>query len=422
MMNKRLLMILALLAVASLVSGCVYLPLAGLSPMYSSVRNADGENSRQNQNAGSDTVTISAEQYARYQKFDKLLEMMDLVEENYYQPVDESDLLEAAEAGMLMGLKDPYTFYYTAEDFAQLWEDDEGEYCGIGIQITASYVTGICTISRVFEGGPAREAGVLKGDILYKVEDMFVTATNLQDAVDIMRGIPDTEVNVVFLRNGEEIALTLTRAVVNTQRVEGGMLDDQIGYICLYEFAGDCDAKFKAIAEDLVAQGAKGMIIDLRDNPGGWVESAQNIADLLLDAGTLCYLEYVDGSKYYYRTQNGTIGDLALVILVNENSASSSEILTGCLKDRANATVVGKQSYGKGIVQIVVPISEDGSGMQMTVAQYFTPNGNAVHKIGITPDVEIDLDEGDLGMHPFGDLTDAQLARALEIMKEKLAK
>ena len=167
-----------------------------------------------------------------------------------------------------------------------------------------------------------------------------------------------------------------------------------------------------------MAQGAKGLIIDLRDNPGGWVSDAESIGDLFLDKGVLCYLEYKDGSREYYRTKDGKV-DLALVILVNENSASSSEILTGALKDRADATVVGVQSYGKGIVQSVIPLA-DGAGMQMTMAQYYTPNGNAVHKIGITPDVECALPEGDNGMYEFADLADPQLSKALEVMEEKL--
>ena len=170
-----------------------------------------------------------------------------------------------------------------------------------------------------------------------------------------------------------------------------------------------------------MAKGAKSLIIDLRDNPGGWVNDAEAIGDLFLDKGTLCYLQYKDGQREYYYTKDGKI-DMPLVILVNEHSASSSEILTGALKDRADATVVGVQSYGKGIVQTVMPVGDEGAGMQMTIAQYYTPNGNAVHKLGITPDVVIELPKGDNGMYAFGDLNDPQLARALEVMQEKMTK
>lgn len=416
-MKKKLILALCVLLVLCTAAGCAYLPLEGLTSMYYS-NSANASDVVDN----GDTVTISKERYEQYQQFDMLLEMIELADEAFYEPIDADKMVEGAAAGLLSGLQDPYTFYYTPEDYAKLWEDDEGEYAGVGIQISASYLTGICTISRVFDNGPAREAGVLKGDILYKVGDsLYVDARNLQDAVDIMRGTPGTDVDVTFLRNGEELTFTLKRAHITVNRVDAGMLTDDIGYIFLYEFAGDCAAQFATKLKELVAAGANGLIIDLRDNPGGWVNDAESIANLFLDEGIVCYLEYKNGNREYYRTKNGKT-ELPLVVLVNENSASSSEILTGCLKDRAGATVVGVQSYGKGIVQIVIPVGADGAGLQMTVAQYYTPNGNAVHKIGITPDVEISLPESDVGMYDFGDLTDPQLARALEVMKEKLSR
>lgn len=413
-MKKKLLLLTALILASCLLCGCAYLPLTGMTHML-------GVTDASNVTDNGETVTISKELYEKYQQFDKLLEMQEIAETYYFEDFDTNDLIDGAALGLLSGLGDPYTFYYTPEKYAEMWEDDEGEYAGVGIQISGNYLTGICTISRVFDNGPARAAGVHKGDVLYKVEDMYVTAATLNDAVDIMRGTPGTDVNVTFLRDGEELTFTLTREQINVNRVEAGMLADGVGYIALYEFAGDCAAKFEESLNSLVQQGAKGIIIDLRDNPGGWVEDAKNIGDLFLDEGTLCYLEYRDGTREYYKTTDGKT-DVELVILVNENSASSSEILSGALKDRANATIVGVQSYGKGIVQSVLPISRDGSGMQLTTAQYYTPNGNKVHKIGITPDVEIALPEGDNGMYEFGDLADVQLAKALEVMQEKLAK
>lgn len=410
-MKKKLMLVLALLLCASMLSSCAYLPLLGVD--ISRVKIAE-----QTEETG-DTVTISRELYERYQKLDTVLDIMDLIEMGYYEEVDETKLYEGAAAGVLAATGDPYTFYYTAEEYAEMWEDDEGEYGGVGIQISSSYVTGICTISRVFDNGPAREAGVLKGDILYKVEDMYVSATNVNDAVDIMRGTPGTTVKVTFLRGDEELTFDLVRAQISVNRIDSMMLTEDIGYIFLYEFAGDCAARFETALNDLVAKGAKSLIIDLRDNPGGWVNDAEAIGDLFLDKGTLCYLEYKDGQREYYYTKDGKI-DMPLVILVNEHSASSSEILTGALKDRAGATVVGVQSYGKGIVQTVMPVGKDGAGMQMTIAQYYTPNGNAVHKLGITPDVICELPKGDIGMYTFGDLSDPQLARALEVMQEKM--
>lgn len=410
-MKKRVILVLSLLLSLCLLSGC---SLQAVSQMFQSVNAASGS---ETVSSDGDTVTISREQYEKYQQFDRLLELIEIVEEGFFEDYDTQDLLDGAADGLLSGLGDPYTFYYTPEEYAELWEDDEGEYAGVGIQISTSYLTGICTISRVFDNGPAHEAGVLKGDILYKVEDLYVNSSTINEAVDIMRGTPGTDVHIIFLRGTEKVEFTLTRANINVNRVDSMMLTEEIGYIYLYEFAGDCAEKFEQAVNQLTANGAKGLIIDLRDNPGGWVNDAQDIADIFLDKGTLCYLEYKNGERYYYRTKAGKL-DIPLVILMNENSASSSEILTGALKDRANATVVGTQSYGKGIVQSVVPLS-DGAGMQITVAQYYTPNGNAVHKLGITPDVEV---EGDNGMYELGDLSDAQLAKALEVMQEKLKK
>lgn len=417
-MKKKLALFLALVLMTCTLTGCTYLPTALLRDMRGSGQTADSTNT--GTQADGDTVTISREDYERYQQFDTLLELMDLVDYGFFEDYDVQDMLDGAASGLLLGLGDPYTFYYTPEEYAELWEDDEGEYAGVGIQISTSYLTGLCTISRVFDNGPAREAGVLKGDILYKVEDLYVNSSTVNDAVDIMRGTPGTTVHVVFLRGTEEVEYDLVRAQINVNRVESGMLADGIGYIYLYEFAGDCATEFAAAVTNLQEQGAKGLIIDLRDNPGGWVDDAESIGDIFLDKGVLCYLQYKDGTREYYRTQAGKV-DMELVLLMNENSASSSEILAGALKDRANATVVGVQSYGKGIVQTVVGL-EGGDGMQMTVAQYYTPNGNAVHKVGITPDVEINLPDGDNGMYEFGDLNDVQLAKALEVMQQKLAK
>ena len=414
-MKKKLLMLVSLLLIACLMTGCTYLP-AMMGDMLTTTTAA----SRGNVTVDGDTVTMSREEYERYKQFDVLLQLMDMVEVGYFEEYELQDMLDGAANGLLLGLGDPYTFYYTPEEYAELWEDDEGEYAGVGIQISTSYLTGLCTVSRVFDNGPAREAGIHKGDVLYMVEDLYVNSSTINDAVDIMRGTAGTQVKVIMLRGTEEITFNLTRAQISVNRIESGMLTDDIGYIFLYEFAGDCAQKFQTAVDELVGKGAKGLIIDLRDNPGGWVDDAEAIGDIFLDKGTLCYLQYKDGRREYYRTKAGKT-ELPLVILMNENSASSSEILAGALKDRADATIVGVQSYGKGIVQTVLPLA-GGAGMQMTVAQYYTPNGNAVHKLGITPDVEIPLPKGDNGMYEFGDLADPQLAKALEVMQQKLTK
>lgn len=364
-------------------------------------------------NAG-DTVTISREEYERLKQYAELEEIRQMVDSYYYQDADEQKMLDYAAYGMLSALEDPYTFYYTPEAFAELWEDDEGEYAGVGLQITTNYQTDLCTISRVFLDSPALEAGLRKGDILRRVEDIEVNSANIQDAVDIMRGKIGEYVNLTVERSGEMLDFRVVRAQVHVNWVNSCMLDDQIGYICLYDFSGDCADTFRNHLKKLEENGAKALVLDLRDNPGGWLDDANAIADMFLDKGVLATLHYKDGSTESYTTGRGVETELPLVVLLNENSASSSEVLSGALQDRGRATIVGVQSYGKGIVQVVLEVGDRGAGLQMTIASYRTPNGNEVHKIGITPDIAAELPEGDVGMYELGDLNDAQLQVAYQ--------
>lgn len=363
-----------------------------------------------------DTVTISRAEYERLQRYAELDEIWQIVEQYYYQEPDTQAMLDGAEMGLLYGLGDPYTYYYTPEQYAQLWADDEGEYAGIGIQIMGNYATGLCTISRVFLDSPALDAGLRKGDVLTRVEDIDVVTTTLQDAVNIMRGEPGTPVNVQVQRGDQLLDFVVDRAVVHVNWVNSCMLDGDVGYISLYEFSGDCSPSFAVHLDNLMSQGAKALVIDLRDNPGGWVDDAQKVADMFLEEGNVASLVYRDGTtELYTTTTDGKENPIPLVVLVNEYSASASEILAGALQDRGRATIVGTQTFGKGVVQYVLPVGTRGAGMQLTVAQYYTPNGNEVHKVGITPDIEATLPEGDTTMYDIGDLDDAQLKKAYEV-------
>ena len=415
-MRKKWMLVLTLGLILCLLGGCSGIPLSGLEAKYRRAANSAPAAE------GKDTVTISREQYERYRQFDELLELMDTVNYYYYKEPDTEKMLQGASAGLLSGVGDPYTFYYDPESWEKMWEEDEGEYAGVGILISSNYVTGISTIARVFKGSPAEAAGVRRGDILYRVgEDLYVTAENVDEAVNIMRGTPGTDVEVTFLRNGEELTLTLTRAMIHVNQVEHTMLPGEIGLIALYQFAGKCDEEVEAAVKELTGQGARGLIFDLRDNPGGWVEAAQHIGDLFMDKGEVCYLVYRDGEEEHsYPTKDGKL-EIPLVMLVNEYSASASEILTAALRERADAAVVGVNTFGKGIVQAVMPVGKKGSGFQLTIAEYFTPDGNSVHEKGIKPDVEIPLPEDDPGGYDFADMEhDIQLMKAVEVMKEKL--
>ena len=366
-----------------------------------------------------DTVTVSREEYERFKKYEELDELLRVVEEYYYQEPDISKLIENAERGLLFGLEDPYSFYYNPEEYAELWEDDEGKYAGIGIQISANFETLLCTVSRVFKGSPAKDVGIHKGDVLMQVNDLAVDAYNLQDAVDIMRGTVGETVEVTVRRDTETLTFTVTRANIQVNRVESVMLEGNIGVVSLFEFAGDCRTAFMEAVNRLINDGAKGLVVDLRDNPGGWVDDAVAIADMFLPEVTVYYTENRKGEREYASAQPGQI-EIPLVVLMNENAASASEVLAGALQDHGAATIVGVTSYGKGIIQYVIPVGNSGAGMQLTVAQYFTPNGNKVHKTGITPDVVAELPEGDNGMYETGDLKDPQLLKAVEVLREKM--
>ena len=426
-MKKHILLSVSLIIIAMLLCSCTFIPASRLEGLFrpagdTVITSGNVETTDEPQQTG-DTVTISREEYEKYQKFSEVYDLFDAANLAFYVDTDPDRLIEYAARGVLAGLDDPYSFYYNPKEFEEMWKEDEGNYVGIGVLISSNMSTQICTISRVFEGSPAQEAGVQRGDILYKVgEDLFVTASNLQEAVDIMRGVPGTDVDVTFLRGGEEITFTITRKEISVNQIESKMLDSDIGYIALYEFAGNCDKEFETALNHLVSKGAKAVIIDLRDNPGGWVDQAQHIADLFMDEGELCYLVYRDGQEHHedYPTKDGKV-DVKITVLINENSASSSEILTGALRDCADASIVGVKSFGKGIIQGVYPIGDKGAGYQMTIAQYFTPKGQAVHKEGITPEYIVELPEGDNGMYDFADTEkDVQLKKAVEVTKEKL--
>ena len=421
---KKVLLAVSLLTVLCLLSGCMMVSGSGLESMFGSSDANQQPLTLGNQTNG-DTVAISREEYLNYQrllKFEELADLYDSAEYYFFREPDTEKMMEYAAKGLLAGLDDPYTFYYSPEEYQKMLEDDEGKYVGIGVMILSDVNEDTCIISRVFKGSPAEEAGVMRGDLLYRVgEDLYVTPENVTEAVNIMRGEPGTTVDVTFIRDGEEITFNIYRKEIQVNQVESTILAPGIGYIALYEFAGEADQEFKKALEDLTTQGIEGLIIDLRDNSGGWVLQALEIGDLFMDAGDLCYLVYRDGTEeHLYRTRNGKT-DVKLVVLVNEMSASSSEILTGALRDSADATVVGTTTFGKGIVQSVLPSGDQGAGFQITVAEYFSPKGNKVHEVGIEPDIVIERPEGDKGAYDFADLeNDVQLQKALEVIQEKL--
>ena len=398
-MKKKVLIIAILLA---LITGAI-----AVSANASSLLDYFGNKNRK-------TVTISQEEYDRLSRYKKMDEIMQYMEQWYIDEPDTDKMIEGATKGLLLSMQDPYTFYYNEEEWTQMKEDDEGEYGGIGIQMLGNAEDYSVTITRVFKDTPAERAGVMKGDVLVRVEDLEVNFYSMQNAVNIMRGIVDEVVEIEVKRRDEYITFQIPRATIHVNRVEYTMLEDNVGLIILYEFAGESEKEFMDALDALEKQGAKALIVDLRDNGGGWVDSASQIGDLFLDDGLLYYTQERSGYREDTVMKEGK-HDIPLVCLINGNSASSSEILSGGLHDRGRATLVGTQSYGKGIVQAMVPLDDDKDGFQMTIAEYFLPSGQKVHKIGLTPDIVSEMPEELASVYfELGDLSDPQLKDAWE--------
>ncbi len=359
-----------------------------------------------------DTVTITREEYERLKRYELLDEVRQYIDAYYYEEPDAQAMMDGAIDGFLSGLGDAYTFYYPQEAWENLWEDDEGKYAGIGVQMLGDYEDSSVTVTRVFRGTPAEGAGIRKGDVFYRVGDLEVTTATMQEAVSLMRGIPGETVHVEMLRGGEILSFDIVKAEIVVNRLESKMLDGHVAYIALYEFAGDCADAFAVEFRELQQKGARSLILDLRDNPGGWVDAGVAIADLFLGRELLFYTQDRAGNQEKTYTEAGGSA-LPLVLLVNGNSASTSEIFAAAMKDHGRATLVGTKTFGKGIVQDVRPLSDNKSGFQYTFAQFFSPEGNKVHKEGVSPDIEVLLPEELLSAYfSFGDLSDPQLEAA----------
>ena len=360
------------------------------------------------------TVTIDKTEYDRLKRYEKLDEVLQYIQAYYYKDPDVDAMLDTAIQGLLAGLEDPYTFYYDEENWKSMWEDEEGEYTGIGIQLLGNYDDQSVKITRVFRDTPAQAVGMRKNDVLVRVEDIEVTTETMQAAVNTMRGEVGGTVQVEVLRGEEYITFDITRAAIHLNNVDYTMLENNVGYVVLYQFATDALINdFTKAMDSLEAEGARSIILDLRDNPGGWVDDAVNVADRFLDKKLVVYTNTRYEKHVDERYTKSGADDIPLVVLVNGNSASSSEILSGALKDYGRATIVGTQTFGKGIMQYVLGLSDNVTGMQLTYCEYFTPKGNSVHGIGITPDIIVEMpDEITYADLELGDMSDPQLEAA----------
>lgn len=316
-----------------------------------------------------------------------------LIKQNYLYSDEIDD--ETLEAGLVSGyvnsLGDPYSVYYDEEATQQLLESTTGEFSGIGVAISQDIKTMLITFVTVYPDSPADKAGLKDGDILYKVDGEDVSMQDINEVVTKLRGMVGTKVEVTVIRGeeAEEYTTEVTRDIIEVQTVSSEIKENDIGYISITEFNATTDEHFEKALIDLNGRGIKGLVIDLRNNPGGTLDTVCNIADVLLPEGTIVYTKDKNGNQDTYTSDASHQLAVPLVVLINGNSASASEILAGAVKDYGVGTLVGTTTYGKGIVQQLFPLV-DGTCLKLTISEYFTPKGNNIHGIGVTPDVEVE--------------------------------
>ena len=339
----------------------------------------------------------------------KIQELNKYIDQYYLFDYEEEDVENGIYKGLMAGLGDIYTGYYTPEEYASFMESSNGTYSGIGAMLSQDYNTGIITVVRAFEGSPAAEAGMQTDDILYKVEGEEVTGKDLSLVVADLKGEEGTEVTLSILRGTDEMELTMERRNIQVPTVEYRMETDQIGYISISEFDDVTQEQFMSALEALEGQGMKDLIIDLRNNGGGLVDVTCAILDRLLPEGMIVYTEDKYGERQEQISDAEHYFEGKMAVLVNGNSASASEIFAGAIKDYGVGTLIGTQTFGKGIVQSLFPLS-DGSAIKITVSRYYTPAGNNIHEVGIEPDIELEYDKEAEG--------DNQLEKAIEVLSQ----
>lgn len=348
---------------------------------------------------------------------EKLSGIQALIEKEYIGEVDEDALQTGICQGYVGALGDPYSAYYDEEQTSALMETTQGEYGGIGVVLTQNLDTGVTTASSVYEDSPAMKAGMKDGDIIYQVEGRDVSGMDLEEISGNIKGEKGTTVEITVLRgeDREEVTLTITRDTIQAETVKTRMLEDEIGYLAISEFDSVTLEQYKEGLEELKAQGMEGLIVDLRGNPGGNLDTVCEILDLMLPEGLIVYTEDKDGNRQEFTSDEAQEVQVPLAVLVDGNSASASEIYAGAIQDYGIGQIVGTKTYGKGVVQTIYDL-KDGTSLKLTVAEYFTPNGRNIDGEGITPDVEVvyQRDENDPE-------ADNQLDRAVEALQDEMA-
>lgn len=344
---------------------------------------------------------------------EKVEALKKLIDEKYMGEVDEDALKEGLYKGYVQGLDDPYSVYYDEEETKELYETTEGEYSGIGAVLSQDLKSGVITLVQIYEDSPADKAGLKDEDILTKVGTLDVTGMDLSEVVTYIKGEKGTEVELTVLRgeDADEVTVTAVRDTVEAQTVEYEMLEDQIGYLAVSEFDSVTYGQYEEALEALSDQGMEGLVVDLRNNPGGNLNTVCDMLDLVLPEGTIVYMEDKEGKRQTYSSDDAHQLDVPMAVLVNGNSASASEIYAGAIQDHEAGTIVGTQTYGKGVVQQIFDLG-DGTSVKLTIAEYFTPKGRSINGEGVTPDLEVEYEPDEKDPE-----ADNQLEAATEAVK-----
>ena len=350
-------------------------------------------------------------------KAEKKLQLLDHIIDNYFlyeEDLNEENLIEGLYDGYIAALGDPYADYYTEEETKELFESVTGEFYGVGAVLSQDISTGMVTITQVYEDSPAEKAGLREGDIITQVDDQMITDQSLDEIVTWIKGEQGTEVTLHILRENEEMEVTAVRDIVKAVTVASEMKEDNIGYIYIQEFDDVTTEQFQQALDELEAQGMKGLVIDIRNNPGGNLDTVVEMLQMMLPEGDIVSIRDRNGEQEKFTCDGENEFDKPLAVLVNQYSASAAEIFSGAIQDYEIGSIVGVTTYGKGIVQDIIDLG-DGTSMKLTTAEYFLPSGRSINEKGVTPDVEVEYeyDEADPEY-------DNQLEKALEVIKEEI--
>ncbi|ABR50209.1 carboxyl-terminal protease [Alkaliphilus metalliredigens QYMF] len=368
-------------------------------------------------------VVVTRDTYEFYQtiknEYGKMFALKDFLETNYYREIEPEHLVEGAIKGMFEGIGDPYTNYLSQREFEDLMTRTQGTYGGIGVIVTPGD-DGMVTVVSPIEDTPGERAGLRTGDKIMSVNGEPISGDRLDKAVEMMKGEPGTEVRLSIWREGltEAMDVRIQREEIRLQTVRSEIVEGNIGYVRISMFDEKTANDFKTQVDQLQQENIEGLILDLRNNPGGLLSQCVEIADYLLGEQVIVYTEDRQGNREVERSDRREVA-LPMVVLVNEGSASASEILAGAIKDGERGTIVGTTTFGKGLVQQVKPL-DDGTGFKFTVSEYFTPNGTNIHGTGIEPDVIVERPEGIEGEPVTEADEDPQLEKSIEVIKSKM--